>query len=162
VFAFFEAIPCLKRRGEFNVTVRRILNAQPKRPVAYIAPDATIAQVLQSPEFEETGALVVSGDGRTLEGIISERDIVRGLGRFGPSLLSKHARDLMTVNVLVCVPDDRAAGIMALMVSRHVRHLPVVADGNLVGMVTVHDLLHLRLEETLSEAEAMRKYIAGN
>jgi predicted transcriptional regulator len=68
----------------------------------------------------------------------------------------------MTVNVLVCVPDDRAAGIMALMVSRHVRHLPVVADGNLVGMVTVHDLLHLRLEETLSEAEAMRQYIAGN
>jgi CBS domain-containing protein len=104
----------------------------------------------------------LSGDGRTLEGIISERDIVRGLGRIGPGLLSKHVRDLMTVNVLVCVPDDRAAGIMALMVSRHVRHLPVVADGNLVGMVTVHDLLHLRLEETLSEAEAMRQYIAGN
>ena len=59
-------------------------------------------------------------------------------------------------------PDDRAAGIMALMVSRHVRHLPVVTDGKLVGMVSIHDLLQLRLEEVRSEAEAMQKYITGS
>ena len=144
------------------MTVQRILNTQPRSSTSCVPPDATIAQILQSPGFEATGALVVSSDGRTIEGIVSERDIVRGLARMGPALLSKQVRDLMTTNVLTCVPTDRVAGIMALMVSRHVRHLPVVTDGKLVGMVTVHDVLHLRLEEALSEAEAMRKYIAGN
>lgn len=143
------------------MTVQRILNTQQKRTTTHIAPDAAITQVLQVPEFLDTGALVVSSDGRMVEGIISERDIVRGLGRIGPDLLSKPVRDLMTAKVLTCGPDDRAAGIMALMVSMHVRHLPVVTDGKLVGMVSIHDLLHLRLEEVRSEAEAMQKYITG-
>jgi hypothetical protein len=65
----------------------------------------------------------------------------------------------MTAKVLTCVPTDRAAGIMALMVSRHVQQLPVVTDGKLVGMVSVRDLLQLRLEEVLAEADAMQKYI---
>jgi len=144
------------------VTVQRLLSAQPKRTATCIAPDATIAQLLQFPEFEDTGALVVSSDGRVVEGIISERDIVRGLRTIGPDLLSRTVRDLMTAKVLTCSPDDRAVGVVALMVSRHVRHLPVVADGILVGLVSVHDLLHLRLEEIRSEAEAMQKYISGS
>lgn len=80
----------------------------------------------------------------------------------GPALLSKPVRDLMTAKVLTCIPTDRVAGIMALMVSRHVRHLPVVADGKLVGMVSVSDLLQLRLAEVLAEADAMQKYIGGS
>ena len=144
------------------MTVQRILNAQPKRTTTHIAPDAAIAQVLQFPEFEDTGALVVNSDGSVVEGIISERDIVRGLRTMGTDLLSKRVRDLMTAKVLTCAPDDRAAGVMALMVSRHVRHLPVVTDGKLVGMVSIHDLLHLRLEEVRSEAAAMQKYITGS
>ncbi|MFM9883687.1 MAG: CBS domain-containing protein [Burkholderiales bacterium] len=144
------------------MTVQRILNAQPKRTATSIAPDATIAQVLQSPEFADTGALVVSSDGRIVEGIISERDIVRALRRMGPDLLSRPVRDLMAAKVLTCTPDDRAVGIVALMVSRHVRHLPVVTDGKLLGLVSVDDLLYLRLEEIRSEAEAMQKYITGS
>lgn len=143
------------------MTVQRILNVQPKRTAAHIAPDATIAQVLQSPEFEDTGALVVSSDGSMVEGIISERDIVRGLRQLGPNLLSKPVRDLMTAEVLTCAPDDRAAGIVALMVSRHVRHVPVITDGKFVATVNIHDLLRLRLAEVRSEAEAMQKYICG-
>jgi CBS domain-containing protein len=104
----------------------------------------------------------VSSDGRTIEGIVSERDIVRGLARMGPDLLSRPVRDLMTAKVLTCVRTDRVAGIMALMTSRQVRHLPVVSDGKLVGMVSVGDLLQLRLEEVLAEAEAMQKYIGGS
>lgn len=144
------------------MTVQRILNAQPKRTATCIAPDATIAEVLQSPEFADTGALVVSSDGRMVECIISERDIVCALRTMSPDLLSRPIRDLMTAKVLTCSPDDRAVGVVALMVSRHVRHLPVVADGILVGLVSVHDLLHLRLEEIRSEAEAMQKYISGS
>lgn len=144
------------------MTVQRILNTQGTSSTACVPPDATIAQILQSPGFEATGALVVSSDGRTIEGIVSERDIVRGLATMGPALLSKPVRDLMTAKVLTCVPTDRVAGIMALMVSRHVRHLPVVTDGYLVGMVSVRDLLQLRLEEVLAEADAMQKYIGGS
>ena len=144
------------------MTVQRILNTQTTYNTSCIAPDATIADILQSPGFEDTGALVVSSDGTTIEGIVSERDIVRGLGRMGPALLSKPVRDLMTAKVFTCVPTDRVAGIMALMVSRHVRHLPVVLDGKLIGMVGVHDLLQLRLEEVLAEAAAMQKYIGGS
>ncbi len=143
------------------MTVQRILDMQGKG-AAHIAPDATIAQVLDSPEFDDTGALVVSSDGRMVEGIISERDIARGLRRIGSDLLSKPVGELMTARVFTCVPEDRAAGIVALMVSKHVRHVPVVTDGKLVGMVSVHDLLHLRLEEVQSEAAAMRSYIQGD
>lgn len=143
------------------MTVQRVLNTKRDRTITHIAPDALIAQVLQSREFENEGALVVSSDGSTVEGIISERDIVRGLQSIGPDLLNEPVRDLMTAKVLTCTPEDRAAGIMALMVSRHVRHLPVLKEGEFVGMVSIHDLLQLRLDEVQSEAEAMRNYITG-
>jgi len=144
------------------VTVQRILNTQHDRTITHITPDASIAQVLQSREFKNDGALVVSSDGSTVEGIISERDIVLGLESIGPDLLNKSVRELMTAKVLTCTPEDRAAGIMALMVSRHVRHMPVLKDGNFIGMVSIHDLLQLRLDEVQSEAEAMRNYITGS
>ena len=143
------------------MTVQRILNMQ-RKAATHITPDVTIAQVLQSHEFEETGALVVSSNGTSIAGIITERDIARGLKQLGSDLLGKPVRELMTVKVITCEPDDRAAGIVALMVSKHVRHLPVVKDGRFFGMVSVLDLLRLRLEEVRSEAEAMQRYIAGN
>ena len=139
------------------MTVQRILNSRQRITAAYIAPDAVIADVLHSLAFKDVGALVVSSDGSRVEGIISERDIVRSLRTLGPDLLSKRVRDLMTADVITCVPEDRAAGILALMVSKHVRHLPIVKDGKLVGMVSIRDLLKLRLDEVLSEAEAMRE-----
>lgn len=155
-------MPAPTTHREFDMTVQRILDRQPKGTASTIAPDTTIATALQSPGLEHAGALVVSSDGRTIDGIVTERDIVRGLKSNGPHLLSKSVRDLMTAKVLTCAPHDRAVGIMALMISRHVHHIPVLTNGTLVGMVTVRDLLQLRLEEVLSEAEAMQKYIGGS
>lgn len=144
------------------MTVQSILNTQQESNTSYIVPDATIAQALESPGFEQAGAVVVSTDGVGIQGILSERDIVRGLKKTGAELLSKQVRDLMTVKVLTCEPNDSAAGIMALMASKHVRHVPVVTDGKMIGMVSVRDLLQLRLQEVLSEAQAMEKYIGGS
>lgn len=144
------------------MTVQRVLDRQPKGIASTTAPDTTIAMALQSPGLEDAGALVVSSDGRTIDGIITERDIVRGLKSNGPDLLSKSVRDLMTAKVLTCAPHDRAGDIMALMMSRHVHHVPVLTTGSLVGMVTVRDLLQLHFEEALAEAEAMQKYISGS
>lgn len=143
------------------MTVQRILNSQQSAETGHIAPDAEIAEVLNSLAFNNVGALIVSSDGVKVEGIISERDIVRGLQSEGPDLLGKRVRDLMTKDVVTCVPEDRAAGIMAVMVSKHLRHVPVLKDGRFISMVSIRDLLQLRLDEVRSEADAMRSYIAG-
>ena len=131
-----------------------------------IAPQAKLCDVIHQLCEYNIGSLVVREDmggrpGRVL-GIITERDIVRGLKSNGPDLLSKSVRDLMTAKVLTCAPHDRAVDIMALMMSRHVHHVPVLTTGSLVGMVTVRDLLQLHFEEALAEAEAMQKYISGS
>ena len=144
------------------MTVQRVLDTQQQSNKSFIAPDATIAKALESPGFEQAGTVVVSTDGIMVEGILSERDIARGLRTFGADLLGKLARDLMTVKVLTCEPSDSAAGIMALMASKHVRHVPVVMNGKLMGMVSVRDMLQLRLQEILREAEAMERYIGGS
>ncbi|MGD8511245.1 MAG: CBS domain-containing protein [Gammaproteobacteria bacterium] len=144
------------------MTVQRILNAQGGGSAVSIAPDAGLDEALDRLAEENVGALVVSGDGRKIEGIVSERDIVRALRTDGADLLRKKVRDLMTENVITCVAEDRAAGIMALMISKHMRHIPVVKDGELVSMVSIRDLLQLRLDEVKSEADAMRSYITGS
>ncbi len=143
------------------MTVQRILDSQDGVEPAHISPDAEIADVLNSLAFKDVGALIVSSDGIKVDGIISERDIVRGLQSVGPELLKKRVRDLMTEDVVTCVPEDRAAGIMAVMVSRHLRHVPVLREGRFISMVSIRDLLQLRLDEVRSEADAMRSYIAG-
>ena len=143
------------------MTVQRILDSQQGGEPAHISPDAEIMDVLNSLAFKDVGALIVSSDGVRVEGIISERDIVRGPQSAGPDLLKQPVRDLMTKEVVTCVPEDRAAGIMAVMVSRHLRHVPVLKDGRFVSMVSIRDLLQLRLDEVRSEADAMRSYIAG-
>jgi CBS domain-containing protein len=143
------------------VTVQRILDTQEGVQRAHIAPDARIRDVLNSLAFSDVGALVVSTDGDKVEGIISERDIVRGLQSAGAELLDKPVREVMTEKVITCVATDRAAGIMAVMVSKHLRHVPVLEDGKFVSMISIRDLLQLRLTEVQSEADAMRNYIAG-
>ena len=144
------------------MTVQRILDTQQGVERTHIAPDARIRDVLNSLAFKNVGALVVSTDGDKVEGIISERDIVRGLKTFGADLLDKPVSEVMTEKVITCVTTDRAAGIMAIMVSKHVRHIPVVEDGKFVSMISIRDLLQLRLTEVQSEADAMRSYIVGN
>ena len=143
------------------MTVQRILDTQEVVQRAHIAPDARIRDVLNSLAFSDVGALVVSSDGDTVEGIISERDIVRGLQSAGADLLDKPVREVMTEKVITCVATDRAAGIMAVMVSKHLRHVPVLENGKFVSMISIRDLLQLRLTEVQSEADAMRNYIAG-
>ncbi|MBT8067033.1 MAG: CBS domain-containing protein [Gammaproteobacteria bacterium] len=144
------------------MTVQRLLDSQKSMERTYVSPDASIREVLGALASRNVGALVVSTDGETVEGIISERDIVRGLNKLGAELLDKSARELMTGKVVTCRVTDRAAGVMAIMVSKHLRHMPVVEDGKLVSMLSIRDLLNLRLIEVQSEADAMRHYIAGD
>ncbi len=141
------------------MVVERILNEKgPHAPV--ITPMATIAELVEALDKEEVGALVVSNDGKNIEGIISERDVVRGLLRFGQEVLKKSVSDLMTTDVITCTANDRIAGVMALMAEKHIRHVPVIDNGELVGIVGIRDIIQLRLNEVQAEADAIRDYIS--
>jgi CBS domain-containing protein len=109
------------------------------------------------------GALVVSRDGAHIDGIISERDIVLGFAHDAAGLVHRTARELMTTRVITCSPEDHLTGVMAIISSRRVRHLPVVKDGRLVGIISIGDVLKARLEEVELEANVLRDvYLAGH
>jgi CBS domain-containing protein len=113
----------------------------------------TCAQHLKD---ERVGALVVSDNGRSIDGIISERDIAYGLAKYGSSLHSVPVRDLMTKTVITCGPRDPIIQTMRTMTLRRIRHLPVVDGDHLAGIITSGDVLKHRLEEVQLEANVLR------
>lgn len=129
------------------------------RAVHTIAPTATIAEAVRRLTELRIGALVVSGDSRTILGIISERDVVRGLAEQGAALLNRAVAELMTRSVITCTPADLDNTVLAIMTEHRMRHVPVVADGDLYGLVSIGDVVKTRLDTLLAEAEAMRDYI---
>jgi len=129
--------------------------------VATIRPDATFAEAVDILNRERIGALVVSEDGKGVDGILSERDIVIALAVHGEDLLSRAVRDIMTRTVITCDPSDTVGELMAEMTNRRIRHFPVVANGRLIGIVSIGDLVKSRLDEVEFEASSMRSFIAG-
>jgi len=129
--------------------------------VATIRPAATIAQAVETLTRERIGALVVSEDGNSVDGVLSERDIVIALGRHGEKLLSRTVEEVMTRDVVTCDPGDTVGELMAEMTNRRFRHLPVVKDGRLGGIVSIGDLVKNRLDEVEFEAKSLRSFIAG-
>ncbi len=103
--------------------------------------------------------LIVDGDRKVL-GVISERDIVRGLSQSGEGCLKKPAEELMTSNVITCAPSDTIDEVMALMTAKRIRHLPVMEAGELTGFISIGDVVKNRMDEVEREAAAMRDYIA--
>lgn len=106
------------------------------------------------------GAVVVRDADGHVAGILSERDIVRGIAESGAACLGLKVADLMTREVVSCRPDDSIDDIMALMTERRIRHLPVMEDGRLVGVISIGDVVKRRIAEIESEASSLREYIA--
>ena len=129
--------------------------------VATIRPDATIAAAIDMLNRERVGALVVSEDGGEVAGVLSERDIVQALGRHGEDLLSRLVEDIMTRDVITCEPGDTVGELMSEMTNRRIRHLPVVVEGRLRGIVSIGDVVKNRLDEVEFEASSLRSFIAG-
>lgn len=126
------------------------------RDVVTIRPDRDIGTALEKLRAANVGALVVSRDGSTIDGILSERDIVRGLAKAGKAALDASVRDLMTRTVLTCTPDDSITHLMTLMTGKRIRHLPVVQDGVLCGLVSIGDVVKNRLQELEFESDILR------
>ena len=131
------------------------------RWVATNRPDATVAQAVEMLNRERIGALVVSEDGDSVGGMVSERDIVTALGNHGADLLSRPVDEIMTRNVIVCDPADTVQELMAEMTNRRFLHLPVLKNGRLCGIVSIGDLVKNRLDEIEFEANSLRSFIAG-
>ncbi len=123
-----------------------------------VPPEATVNQAVELLREYGYGALVVSSDGTTIEGIVSERDIVRALG-LRSDLLQLPVSDIMTSPVFTCQPADRADQLMAMMTDKRIRHLPVEVDGGLAGLISIGDVVKFRVSELETETQAMQEYI---
>lgn len=129
--------------------------------VVTIAPDRTVRELLALLAEHRIGAVVVSGDGTTVAGIVSERDVVRGLHASGDAVLDGAVSAIMTAEVHTCTPDDTVEGLMETMTARRFRHVPVVVDGALVGIMSIGDVVKRRLEHLQAERDQLTAYISG-
>jgi len=129
--------------------------------VATVPSSASVATVVAELARHGVGALVVSPDGRTIEGIVSERDIVRRLSELRMALLSEPVSAIMSTNVRTCAPDDDVAVIMGLMTELRIRHVPVVADNRLCGIVSIGDVVKSRIGELERDRHELLEYISA-
>ena len=130
--------------------------------VATITQTATLREAIDQLTERRIGALVVSGDGKAIEGIISERDIVRAASASGPSALDGSVGAVMSTDVVTCSAGDGVDRLMALMTERRIRHLPVVDErGHLTGIVSIGDVVKARLSELEHENHALAEYLTG-
>ena len=142
--------------------VEDILKAKSHR-VATMRPESAIDTVIHRMRLDRIGAIVISSDGSTIEGILSERDIVYGPVEHGAGLLKMTAADVMTHEVITCRLQDTIKDVMSKMTHRRIRHVPVVENGELAGIVSIGDVVKHRLEEAELEATVLREaYIAAH
>jgi CBS domain-containing protein len=138
--------------------VSDILAAKNGEKVHTVRPDESIGNLVQRLRLERIGALIVSEQGNTVDGIISERDVAHGLAEHGADILNRKVRDLMTGAVITCSPAETLAHIAKLMTHRRIRHIPIVEGKRLVGIVSIGDVVRYRLDELELEQNVLRDY----
>ena len=137
------------------MNVASILKAKGGR-VMTVRPTETVQNAAAKLRLEGVGALIVSHNGETLDGIITERDITKGFAVDGADLTTKHVWDLMQTGVLTCKPQDDIAHVARVMTNRRLRHMPVTDGTRLVGILSIGDILKIRLDEVELEARVMQ------
>ncbi|WP_457207442.1 CBS domain-containing protein [Nocardioides sp. P5_C9_2] len=138
--------------------IHDILTAKPSPQVVTIAPDASVRDLVALLAEHNIGALIVSSDGAAVDGIVSERDVVRRL-HSDSAVLELPVRDIMTVDVQTCTGDDDVTDLMRTMTELRVRHLPVVADGSLTGIISIGDVVKHRIGELEFERDQLDHYV---
>ncbi len=124
-------------------------------------PDENVATVAHILHANRIGAILVLNETGGIAGILSERDIVRGLALHGASVMDKPVSALMTAKVVSCTPTDTVASVMSRMTEGRFRHMPVVEDGILAGVISIGDVVKFRLAEYTHEVESLRDYVSG-
>ncbi len=129
--------------------------------VASVPPTATVQELLEALARHRIGAVVVSGDGSSIDGIVSERDVVRHLREAGAALLDRPVSDIMTAEVVTCDLSTSVEQLMRVMTDQRIRHVPVVDNGALVGIVSIGDVVKNRISELESERNDLVGYIGA-
>ena len=129
--------------------------------VITVTPDTTVRQLVAILAEHRIGAVVVSHDGSAVDGIVSERDVVQALARRGAAVMSAQVTEIYTAQVHTVTPQSPIEDVMRIMTERRVRHAPVVADGRLQGIVSIGDVVKIRLGELQAERTALTDYITG-
>ena len=129
--------------------------------VITVTPDTTVRHLLAVLAEHRIGAVIVSHDGTTVDGIASERDIVQALAREGAAVMSEPVTAIYTAEVHTVTPQTQIEEVMRMITERRVRHAPVVADGSLQGIVSIGDVVKIRLGELETERTALTDYITG-
>jgi len=126
-----------------------------------VSPGTSVAQVAQQLSTRRIGCVLVLEDGEAMAGIVSERDLVRVLAGHGHAALDMEIREVMTRDVTTCDPDDSIDEVMGMMTQGRFRHMPVLRRGELLGLVSIGDVVKARLTEAEREAEALKAYIVA-
>ena len=142
--------------------VRQILNAKASQGVETVKPTTTVAEAAEILSARKFGALIVSEDGQTPLGIISERDVVRELARCGASCMGDTVANLMTSKLVTCALDDSADQVLTQMTDGRFRHMPVLEDAKMVGLISIGDVVKARLSELSMEKDALEGMIMGH
>ncbi len=131
------------------------------KKVETISASASVHDLVSALNIHHVGALVVSSDGKSIDGIVSERDVVRAMPGKLDQLVGMHVRDIMTVDVHTCTADSTVQELMTMMTSLRIRHVPVVdATGNLLSIVSIGDVVKNYVSEIDSERQALKDYVS--
>ena len=146
--------------AEYGLPMRigEILKAKPTQDVVTISPDAGVRELIAMLAEHNIGALIVSSDGASLDGIVSERDVVRHLHSDG-TVINNVVSAIMTGEVETCGPDDDLDTVMQIMTSRRFRHVPVLAEGSLVGIISIGDVVKHKMSQLEFERDQLDTYI---
>ena len=138
--------------------INDVIHAKSTQTVVTITPDATVRELIALLAEHNVGALVVSDDGEQVAGIVSERDVVRRL-HADEAVLDSPVSQIMTAEVRTCTAEDRLTDLMQTMTEHRIRHVPVVADGKLTGIISIGDVVKSRISELEFERDQLDSYV---
>lgn len=144
------------------MSVRQILKSKPIHDILTVTQDMTVGDAAAVLSEKRIGALIVSKDGQSLDGMLSERDIVRELGKHGKEVLDRKVSELMTAEVITASPDMSATRVMEMMTEGRFRHMPVIEDGRIIGVISIGDVVKNRIQQVEAENTALTEMIVGH
>lgn len=142
--------------------VQQILGSKASGGVLSVKPTDSVSDAIKLLSEKRIGSVVVSANGESLDGILSERDVVRELGRRGAAVLAEPVSALMTAKIVTCNESDSADQILQMMTDGRFRHLPVMRNGKIIGLISIGDVVKARLSELSMEKNALEGMIMGH
>jgi CBS domain-containing protein len=142
--------------------VHQILQAKPQQGVVTIPPGTSVSAAAELLSSKRIGAIIVSPDGKSPAGILSERDIVREIGKRGPACMSETVDGMMTSDLVTCTAQDNADDVLSKMTDGRFRHIPVMDGAEMTGLISIGDVVKARLAELAMERDALQDMVMGH